>query len=580
MTVAATSISACHVDPSMDPKFGVEESTQTAESGSKNSEQGSGSQGQSNQDSTENGGKSNSDGSSQSGANRIESAGHFNLPVPLLQPNGAIRTKNKIPVSPGVTASCTIQNWTEREIRELTNRVGLNLSGSKIYPGALLQGKNFEEGMYSPITIPRSPGTIYLTGVNLDKGASYHAKDIEMTGSGVNEALQRLITEHDVQGTSARSSYEEHVTHSAEEMLFRIGVDGRFGAFDMKANLSVGNKETRNYAFVKFTQVFYDVNFEDPELNVSVFKDEGLFKDPELQISAGNPPLYVSKVSYGRMVFFVAESTHDALEVKSALGAAVRGGPGSVKADSGLSFEEILSRSRIYYYVIGGAADLALAPIKAASDQEMFSAVKNFIGDRQSANFSAENPGAPIAYTLNYLSDRTPAKMAYEVNYDRRDCTFFHDKSGDPGSKNIQVDLSNTQYLVVPDKVPGSGDTEFFGNGPEVEIHGKHVIVDDRLEFRLSMTAKETGGDKTHFHGEISEVLYQAPQGWKIKSIQSPSEQRYKYIDKDLSLDVQEFGESTLFKKLEIVGNSFGDDLGKTKTTAILNPLQVTIEEK
>lgn len=510
---------------------------------------------------------------------RIKSAGKFELPKDLSQATGDVEEEHGIPVSPGVTASCSTQGWTETEVREISDRIGLNLSGSKIYPGALLQGKRFEEGVYAPITIPRAKGTIYLTGINLDKGASYRAKNIEMSASSVNEAIQRLITEREVQGTSARSSYEEHVTHSGDEMLFRIGLDARFGVADVNASLSVGHEKNRNYVFVKFAQVFYDVSFEDPELSTSVFAQKERFKDPENQISAGNPPLYVSKVSFGRMVFFVAESTHNATEVKTALGAAVRGGLETVKASSGLTYKDILSRSRIYYYVVGGGADLALAPIKAANASEMFSAVKNFIGDRKSATFSADNPGAPIAYTLNYLSDRSPAKMAYSVNYDRRDCSFFHD-STDPEEKAIEVSFKGVEHVVVPEKAPGSGDTEFFGNGPDVEIRGAYKIVDEGVEFSLSMSAQETGSGDTHLYKKTKYMVYQVPKGWKVQSIQSQSQQRYRYIDRDFGVDRQEFGSHSLFKRLDIVGSAFGNDLGKTRVTAVLNPLRLRIKEK
>lgn len=561
-------LSSCQNESPKEPMFEVGGASQGQEEGPASQKPGSGS-------------KSKSDSKQQSpeGVDKIKAAGRFEIPEALAHPNGELEEEHGLPVSPGVTASCSTQNWTEREVRELTNRSGLDLSSSKVFPGALLQGEYFEKGVYSPITIPRAPGSIYLTGINLDEGAKYRAKDVEMSASEVNEAVQRLITQHEVQAAPVHSSYEAHVTYSADELLFRIGLDARFGVVDMKSDLSVGRDKARNYAFVKFTQIFYDVNFEDPELSASVFEDGEEFSDPEGQITAGNPPLYVSKVSYGRMVFFVAESTHDALEVKSALGAAVRGGVGTAKASSGLSFAEILSRSKIYYYVVGGAADLDLAPIKAADDSEMFSAVKDFIGDRETANFSAENPGTPIAYTLNYLSDRSPAKMAYTVDYDRRDCRFFLEDS-DPDSKSIQVDLNATQFVVVPEKALGSGDTEFFSNGPEVDVRGKCKIVDDRVEFRLSMTAQETGDGDTHFHGKITQTLYHAPTGWTIDAILSPTEQRYHYIDKNTAVDKQSFGESSLFKRLEIVGDTWGKDLGKTKTTAVLNPLRLSIVEK
>ncbi|MBX2883408.1 MAG: thiol-activated cytolysin family protein [Granulosicoccus sp.] len=358
--------------------------------------------------------------------NQIENAGEFTLLEEFDRgdPSQPPETVTDIPVSTNVTASCTTQGWGASKVRELTNVVGLGLSGTTLYPGALLQGRDYENGQFVPITIPRSTGNLYMTGLVLDPGAQYQATDIPISGGNVNQAIQELITDYNVQGTTANASYEEQQTYSYESMLFDLGIDARYGLAKMEADLNIDSSKARNYVYSKFTQVFYDIVFEDPELDSSVFRDGASYSDPEGQIGPGNPPLYVSKVSYGRMVFFVAESEHDAQEVRVALNAAVRGAGSDLTVDSGLTYKEVLAKSRVYYYVAGGGADLALAPIASASPDQMFNAVKSFISDRSSANFSASNPGAPIAYTLNYLKDRKPARMSYTVNYDKKDCDF------------------------------------------------------------------------------------------------------------------------------------------------------------
>ncbi len=383
-------------------------------------------------------------------------------------------TEADIPISDGVTAMCTTEGWGASKVRELTNVVGLDLNGTTIYPGALLQGADFEDGQFVPITIPRAPGTIYMTGLVLDQGAQYLANDISMTGANVNQAIKELITDYGVQGTEANASFQEQTTHSYENMLFELGIDARFGAVNMEADLSIETSNTRNYTFAKFTQVFYDIVYEDPELATSVFKDGASFTDPEGQIGPGNPPLYVSKVSYGRMVFFVAESTHDSKEVGVALEAAVKGGAGSGKVSSGLTYEEVMARSKVYYYVVGGAADLALAPINSASQSEMFTAVKNFIANRESANFSAGNPGAPIAYSLKYLKDRTSARMSYNVNYDKKDCEFFH-SAPEPTVTNLTLDVSGI-----------TGKADLYVNGVK---KGRTVRSPDRWDLNQYMKA-------------------------------------------------------------------------------------------
>lgn len=479
----------------------------------------------------------------------------------------------------GVKATCTTEKWTESQVRDLTDVIGVNLAGTTVYPGALLQGGYLNKGQLVPVTIPRAKGSIYMTGLTLEKNARYAANDIEMNGGSVQQSIQDLLTSNEIQGTTARSSFQEDTVHDMKSFLFKIGLDGRFsGIVDLGANLNVGKRDGKSYVFSKFSQVYYDVMFEDPELSTSVFRDENRFEDPEKQIDTNNPPLYVSKVSYGRMVFFVAESSHDALEVKTALSVAVRGGPADVKLSSGLTHAEVLERARIYYYVIGGSADLALAPIKAGDPSKMFEAVKNFITDRESANFSAKNPGAPIAYTLRYLKDRTVAKMSYSVVYDKKDCDYEY-PTLEPDTKVYEIPNPDEMVLTPVDK-HGEGDTDFFGHGPNVDISGEYSIEDGKLVFEMHMDAQEDGGDMTRLTGSQRRVVYTPPVGWKVAEIRSQAEQSYRYKDSNVKEDVATFGPNNIFEKLTIVGNTWGDDLGKTKVTAKLNPVVIAIRPK
>ena len=122
------------------------------------------------------------------------------------------------------------------------------------------------------------------------------------------------------------------------------------------------------------------------------------------------------------MIFFLVESEFDAEDVMASLDAAYNGLGANVEVRAGLTRKEIMSKTNIYYHVIGGDAGLALKPIDTVSPEQMYAAVKNFIADKEAARFSASNPGVPIAYTLRYLSTRDVARMSYSVTYGHQDC--------------------------------------------------------------------------------------------------------------------------------------------------------------
>jgi hypothetical protein len=74
--------------------------------------------------------------------------------------------------------------------------------------------------------------------------------------------------------------------------------------------------------------------------------------------------------------------------------------------------------------VVGGNAAIALTPI-AASNGDMFTAVKAAIANVGAANYSPSSPGVPIAYSLSYLKNNGAAMMAYSTGpYDQSDIQF------------------------------------------------------------------------------------------------------------------------------------------------------------
>ena len=402
--------------------------------------------------------------------------------------------KSNIPVGKNITATCTTQGWGESEVRQLTDTLGLDLSGSNLYPGALLQGKAFERGDFVPITIPRALGTIYMTGLVLDRGANYFTRDVDMSAAGVNQAISQLIADNEIKGTTAKIGYTQSQAYSYESMLFELGIDGRYASKSMALDLNIDSKSARNYSFVKFTQTYYDMIFDDSTLT-DVFRDGKNFVDPEGQIAPGNPPLYVSKVSYGRMVFFVAESTHDALEVEVALRAAVQGGAADLKVDSGLTYQQVLERSKIYYYVVGGSAELALKPIRETNKEGMFNAVKGFIADRNAANFSASSPGAPISYTLKYLKNRTPAAMSYTVNYDKKNCKFARKKPPVPKKPRYYLEVENVDSGEITILINGTQCGKKTKKARQYDIYRclkKNQSNDLKVKFNTSFGCNKT----------------------------------------------------------------------------------------
>ncbi len=462
-----------------------------------------------------------------SGSERIEAAGEFAL-LPEQEPaptsDEVTETTSEVESSgPLQSITCTTQEWGASDVRALTDRLAFGTDVGIIYPGALIQGGSFQNGTFTPITIPRAGGTITMEGVTLLPGSSYSRSIEEISPESVQDNIKNILESYDPEGgTTANYGDDFQQTYSYEHMLFTLGVDARYGIGSMEADLSIDTEKATNYVFYKFQQKFYDVVYTAPESAVSVFRDGENFVEPDPlspQIRPGSPPLYVHKVSYGRIVYFVAESQYSSTDIEATLRAAVDGKAFSGGLESGLSYQEVMDETRITTFVLGGNAGDAVQNVKAGSAEERFVAISNFVGSYENANFSAQNPAAAISYELRYLKNRATAEMSYTTVFDRKDCTselLFPDP--EPEDRQMWVRFTNVDDTASLYYVQGNEEIllhEFKCSGSDAcnddhyeSIHeflvGRGRDLDDTHVFKLEL---DTGGGD----GSVNLNYYSAP---------------------------------------------------------------------
>ena len=87
--------------------------------------------------------------------------------------------------------------------------------------------------------------------------------------------------------TAASAAYAENTAYSSSHLLFQFGVDGRFGVAAMNGSLNIDSSKQKNYVFLKFTQKYFDVLFEDPTTSTSVFRDGDGFAGSRSEVVSG-----------------------------------------------------------------------------------------------------------------------------------------------------------------------------------------------------------------------------------------------------------------------------------------------------
>jgi thiol-activated cytolysin len=314
-----------------------------------------------------------------------------------------------------------------------------------LWPGALVSADSVLSGLFTQIVLPRSPATISVSLENLGGTKQATIKDPSL--ASYREALAGIL-DAEITGSTAANLYSEiEQVHSEEQLNMALGIQASWGlgVASLKSSFDFSNKQVRSRYVVKYTQTYYTVDLDAPTTPSAVFDGSVQLTDVQAHMDDSRPPTYVSSITYGRMVVFTFESEYSAEEMGAALDFAYSGGT-DVSGQVSVTYKDIISKSKITAFILGGDAGSAVKSI------DSYDALIAFIKD--GGNYSRQSPGAAIAYKLNYLKDNSPARMSYTTNYDLKTC--------DRVSQQIQVVL---QSIAVDDAGGDSGDDlELYGD--------------------------------------------------------------------------------------------------------------------
>ncbi|MEO8700175.1 MAG: thiol-activated cytolysin family protein [Kofleriaceae bacterium] len=337
---------------------------------------------------------------------------------------------------------CTTQNLAET--RQYDRIVAYAANSDSLYPGAIVSADSVLTGLFTQIVLPRAPATISVSLENLGGGKT--AVVAEPSLSAYREALAGILDAEITGATPANLYSEIEEVHSEQQLDMALGVQASWGLglASLKTSFDWSSQQTRSRYVVRYTQAYYTVDLDAPSSPSALLAPTVRLPDVKSRMDEQHPPVYVSSVTYGRMVVFTFESEYSAEEMGAALDFAYSGGV-DVKGDVSVTYKDIISKSKITAFILGGDAGTAVQTI------DSYESLIAFIKD--GGNYSKQSPGAPIAYKLNYLKDNSPARMSFTTSYDVKDCTRV--------SQKIRVAL--TSIAVDDDGGDGGGDLEIYG---------------------------------------------------------------------------------------------------------------------
>jgi hypothetical protein len=411
---------------------------------------------------------------------------------------------------------------------------------------SVLDGTSIQTGAYRPITAPISPKTLSISLENV--GGSPRFLVEHPTLASVREATANMLRQLASQSTSARLSMTMEQISSAEQTA--IAVRSNFRGFGARVNASFNwnNTEVKSRFLLNFLQIYYTIDVDNTHGSPSeYFVAENL---PNMADFNGGMPVYVSSVKYGRQIMFAVESTRSASEVRAALQAsynAVLAGGGV-----GISFQnkQVLEQSNISAFVVGGSG--AVAAQNIGSSTTLLDIM------RAGGEYSADSPGAPLAYTLRYVCDKSVAKIALSAEYTVRECEEI-------GIEHSFTPTNNNNQGYYYCALRTNGDGEFGGNGPLVTgtITLKPKNAGREIWCHLKVTWVEQGGDRSTGVVDREFHLHTLPPGKQFIRFTDSDKAYFEYLESNGSNpDFPPVTGGNFVQSVRVIGDTSGNDLG------------------
>lgn len=366
-------------------------------------------------------------------------------PTPAEQAPAQTGEDTQVKTDQGASQDCVYKRFTGTELYETL--VSFEPNADSIWPGAIVQTKQLPDGLAAPIGLERRPGTITLGDAVLgdgQPGVTYSRTLATPSLASTRDGIASILSTDGVK-IAAKSSYLAETAYSMNEAALKIGVSASWMSGSVKASFDGSWMTKKTTMVVRFIQAYYTVSFASPDAPEKVFAPTVHAADAKPYMGPGNPPGYVSSVTYGRMLIMKIESDDSESDLRAALDLVFS----KVNVDAAAHAKTVLQNSSISVFVLGGSPEDA-SRLQSADTETRTAALAAYI--ENGAGFSPASPGVPISYTVRRLADNETIKVASTIDYQVPVCT--------PSALQVSVGLDRL-FLHKDGKAGGSTTGEY-----------------------------------------------------------------------------------------------------------------------
>ncbi|WNG36748.1 hypothetical protein F0U61_26050 [Archangium violaceum] len=380
----------------------------------------------------------------------------------------------------------TINVCTYTQVSETSHfdkLVSFDPNADVLWPGALVQGQSLSLGLLSPIGAPRAPGTITLTNARIDGSTPteyvYSRTLASPSLASAQDAIQNILTAESV-NYAAKIAYTMHQAHSLNEGSIKAGIAVQFAGNSLNTTFGQQWTQSKTTFLVDFTQSYYTVSFGAPAEPSAFFVPSVTLDELKPFIYNGNPPGYLSSVTYGRRLLVKFESSEDSSKVSSTLDAVFT--KGKVGGSINLDYEQqkTLQNMKMTILALGGPAGSAVEVIGTGLDK--ITSLQKYFQD--GANFSPSSPGVPLSYTVRYLSNYQPLVVASTTSYTVPSCV---------GKTTAMSVALSELYIYANGETFGKGEMNYdVYVGDSLVASGRNVKRGDKESISLNVSRMVT----------------------------------------------------------------------------------------
>jgi len=330
-----------------------------------------------------------------------------------------------------------------------------------LWPGAFIQGASHRDGAGTvlPLVIDeRAPIKVSIPG--LATGQNFRTVSLVDQGdvaAAVGDMIGNAV--EDSLNTGSTTFFRAESYRSEQEFALKIGLSGRYLGWKAKTQASSSTTGSQSLVAVQFKQKMFDVVVAPPSTPggwfSSAFTRDKLQQQIDLnRIGPNNLPVYVSKVSYGRMMMFTMKANASESELKGIIQASYSALGNGAAASLSARQKNIVNQSQIEIFSMGGADSATAAMIRSGDWRSYFTV---------SAPLST---AVPLSYEFRTVADNSLADVAETTNYTKRTCQELSQVPGQlqfVGGQGISAPVPAPYEVQLAD-VSGDGRADLVWN--------------------------------------------------------------------------------------------------------------------